>query len=187
MTTSSDIVRLLEALEFSADKHRRGKRKDEDGTPYINHPMRVCMLLADVGGVKDVKLLQAAILHDTIEDTETIPSELEARFGRRVRKWVEEVSDDKSLPKKVRKRNQIESAASLSRKAQMIRVADKIANLEDITDRPPVDWPAKRKREYGDWTERVVDRCRGCNPTLERKYRVTLDKLRAALGGEATS
>lgn len=175
------MVRLLEAIEFSADKHRLGKRKDEDGTPYINHPLRVAMLLAEVGGVGDVELLQAAILHDTIEDTDTTPAELEARFGARVLRWVAEVTDDKSLPKQKRKQMQAAGAASLSREAQMIRVADKIANLQDLIRRPPADWPTERKRDYGEWTARVVEGCRGCSPPLERTFDETLEKLRGTV------
>ena len=51
--------------------------------------------------------LQAAVLHDTVEDTQTTFDELEKLFGEEVRSLVDEVSDDKSLPKQERKRLQV--------------------------------------------------------------------------------
>ena len=94
---------LLAALRFAAEKHRSQRRKDSESTPYINHPIAVAELLARVGKVDNLELLQAAILHDTIEDTETTAQELDERFGERVRRLVEEVTDDKRLPKAERK------------------------------------------------------------------------------------
>src|SRR5262245_63737378 len=103
-----DFAVLLRALHFSADKHRTQRRKDALASPYINHPIEVAHVLAGEGGVTDVTTLVGAILHDTIEDTETTPEELEAAFGPEVRALVEEVTDDKSLPKLERKQLQIE-------------------------------------------------------------------------------
>lgn len=74
-----------------------------DASPYINHPIGVAHLLADIGGITDLDTLVAAILHDTIEDTETTPDELEEQFGRAVREVVKEVTDDKKLDKAARK------------------------------------------------------------------------------------
>lgn len=125
----------------------------------------------------------AAVLHDTVEDTETTPEELEARFGREVRGLVLEITDDKSLPKEDRKRLQIEHAPSRSRKAKLIKQADMIANARDVTLAPPADWSLERRRAYLDWTERVVAGCRGGNPTLERDYDEVLSAGRAALAG----
>ncbi len=177
----SDLALILEALQFSAEKHRRQRRKDVEASPYINHPIQVTNLLAQVGGVEDVVTLVAAVLHDTIEDTETTPEEIEGRFGREVRIVVEEVTDDKSLPKAERKRLQIERAPHASPRAKQIKIADKICNVLDITHRPPATWPAVRRREYLDWTERVVAGCRGANPVLERRYEIVLREARAEL------
>ena len=102
----ADTANLLKAIEFASRKHSTQRRKDEDASPYINHPITVAHLLADTGGVTDLVTLMAAVLHDTIEDTKTTAEELEAQFGRTVRKVVEEVTDDKSLDKAVRKQLQ---------------------------------------------------------------------------------
>src|ERR1700742_4504239 len=88
---------ILAALKFAARKHRRQRRKDSEATPYINHPIAVAELLSRVGAITDLPTLQAAILHDTIEDTETSPEELEENFGEEVRLIVQELTDNKSL------------------------------------------------------------------------------------------
>lgn len=111
---------LLRAVEFSAEKHRDQRRKGVDASPYINHPIEVAAMLANVAGVCDIAILVAAVLHDTIEDTHTSPEELEASFGPEIRLLVQEVTDDKSLPKTERKRLQVAHAPHLSPSAKLI-------------------------------------------------------------------
>jgi (p)ppGpp synthase/HD superfamily hydrolase len=175
------IGSILAAVHFAADKHRDQRRKDAEASPYINHPIEVAELLARVGGIKDIATLQGALLHDTIEDTNTSPEELEAVFGQEVRHIVEEVTDDKRLPKEDRKRLQIEHAPHVSLKAQQIKLADKIANVRSVTEAPPAKWPLARRKEYLDWTEQVVAGLRGANPPLEALYRELLAQGRATL------
>ena len=79
-----DLTHLLVALEFAAHKHRDQRRKDASASPYINHPIALARLLAVEGGVTDVKTLVAAVLHDTIEDTDTRYEGLVEHFGRKV-------------------------------------------------------------------------------------------------------
>ena len=129
----------------------------------------------------DLPTLVAAVLHDTIEDTETTPEELEERFGPEVRALVLEVTDDKRLPKAERKRLQIEHAPLRSAKAKVIKLGDKIANVRDVTSTPPANWSVPRRREYLDWTEQVVRGCRESNPALERYYDEVLRSGRVAL------
>lgn len=172
---------LLAALQFAAERHLSQRRKGAEEAPYINHPIAVARLLAEVGGISDPVLLQAAILHDTVEDTETTLDELEARFGREVRRVVEEVTDDKSLPKLDRKRLQVEHAAQRSNRAKQLKVADKSSNLLDLFRRPPRDWSPTRKQDYLDWAEQVVEGCRGVNPALEARFDEVLEEARASL------
>ena len=179
----ADTAFLLKAIEFASRKHSMQRRKDVDASPYINHPIAVAHLLADAGGVTDLLTLMAAVLHDTIEDTETTPSELEQQFGETVRKVVEEMTDDKTLDKAVRKQLQIEHAPKLSRRAKSIKIADKIANVEDVAGAPPATWDLARRLEYLDWTDKVVAGCRGANPALERHYDEMVKKGRATLAG----
>ena len=181
----NEVAVLLRAVAFSATKHRAQRRKDIDASPYINHPVEVASILANVAGVTDLSTLIAAILHDTIEDTGTKPIEIEDLFGRAVRLLVEEVTDDKTLPKVERKRLQVEHAPSLSVPAKLIKVADKICNIHDVTRNPPEGWSSQRRREYLDWAERVVAGCRGLNDPLERRFDHVLAEGRKVLSREA--
>ncbi len=172
---------LLEAICFAAEKHRYQKRKGEDESPYINHPLAVAQILVSTAGVTDLEVLLAAVLHDTIEDTDTTAGELQKKFGNTVRDLVLEVTDDKSLPKEERKRLQVVHAGRLSSEAKLIRLADKIANVEEMTKHPPKGWPTSRRVEYYDWSAAVVNRIRGVNPALELRYTRSLAKARRAL------
>lgn len=145
---------FLKAVQFAAVKHQTQRRKDDEASPYINHPIEVAHLLAEVGGITDLDSLVAAILHDTIEDANTTPGELEEK---------------------------IEHAHTLSRRAKAIKLAEKIANMQDVIDHPPSHWPLTRKIEYLDWTEKVVAGCRGTNDALERYDDKLLKKGMAAL------
>lgn len=178
----NELARLLEAVGFAAAMHRDQRRKGADGSPYVNHPIEVASELAGVGGIDDVTILMAAVLHDTVEDTGVRPEELEQRFGAVVRRLVEEVSDDKSLPKQERKRLQIEHTASLSRGAKLIKLGDKICNVREISHSPPADWSPARRREYLDWAAAVVAGCRGTNESLERKFDAVLAEGRRRIG-----
>ena len=173
---------LLKTLSFAALKHRDQRRKGNHQAPYINHPIEVATLLATIGGVDDTAVLQAAILHDTIEDTDATPEEIEREFGADVRALVLEMTDDMSLPSPQRKQKQITHAAGLSHRAKLIKIADKIANVGDIARHPPPDWTLVRRRNYYDWTAAVIDRVRGTNAALEASYDEVLRQAREILG-----
>ena len=161
---------LVDALAFAAYKHRLQRRKDPDASPYINHPIGLAHVLCDEAGITNARILAAAVLHDTIEDTETTYEELRERFGKAVAGVVREVSDDKTLAKVERKRLQIEHAEHLSRRARLVKLADKICNVRDVASNPPHDWSLARRREYFDWAKAVVDRIRGTNRKLEAAF-----------------
>jgi len=177
----SSLAFLFRALEFAARKHRDQRRKGEGAAPYINHPIAVAAVLAGTGGVADTVTLVAALLHDTVEDTETTLEELEAEFGFAVRDVVDEVTDDKELAKPERKRLQIEHTPRASRRAKEVKLGDKICNIRDLVQAPPRGWSLERKVEYLDWTEKVVAGCRGANAALEALYARELAQARAAL------
>jgi guanosine-3',5'-bis(diphosphate) 3'-pyrophosphohydrolase len=158
---------LIDAIAFAAHKHRNQRRKNVEASPYINHPIALAHVLAIEAGVHDDAVLVAAILHDTLEDTETSFEELRERFGLPIAETVAEVTDDKSLPKQRRKALQIEHAPHLSKRAKLVKLADKICNLRDVASSPPHDWPLQRRREYFDWAKQVVDGVRGAHPKLE--------------------
>jgi GTP diphosphokinase / guanosine-3',5'-bis(diphosphate) 3'-diphosphatase len=167
---TGEYAPLLKALAFAAHKHRDQRRKDAEASPYINHPIALANVLVNEGGVNDIEVLCAALLHDTLEDTDTSVSELEAAFGGRIARIVEEVTDDQTLAKAERKRMQIEHAPGLSREAKLVKLADKICNVRDVADRPPQNWDLARRREYFDWAKRVVDGLRGTHGRLEAAF-----------------
>ncbi|NXE95784.1 MESH1 pyrophosphohydrolase, partial [Menura novaehollandiae] len=136
----SEVARLLEAADFAARKHKEQRRKDPEGTPFINHP---------------------------IGDTDTTFSEIEECFGVEVRRVVEEVTDDKTLPKMERKRRQVERASGCSHRAKLVKLADKLYNLRDLNRCTPQGWSAQRVQEYFRWAAVVVSGLRGTSAALE--------------------
>ncbi len=165
-----DLALIFRALSFAARKHRDQRRKDPQASPYINHPIALAHVLCNEGGVHDPVVLCAAILHDTLEDTETTRDELAREFGEEIARIVGEVSDDKELPAEERKRRQVEAAAGASEAAKLVKLADKICNLRDIAASPPVGWSLARRQRYFDWAKAVVDRMRGVHPGLEAVF-----------------
>lgn len=159
------------AAAFASMKHRDQRRKDQEASPYINHPLALANLLCnEVDGIDDRTVVIGAILHDTIEDTATTKEEVAGLFGDQVAELVMEVTDDKTLPKAERKRLQIEHAPDMSYKAKLIKLADKICNLRDMANSPPADWPMSRRIEYFDWAKAVVDGLRGTHAGLESLF-----------------
>jgi GTP diphosphokinase / guanosine-3',5'-bis(diphosphate) 3'-diphosphatase len=180
-----DVALLLKVLEFAAARHRNQLRKGQDRSPYINHPIQVASLLANEAGEEDIVLLSAAILHDVIEDTvETneqkveLITQISEIFGSEILDLTLEVTDDNNLDKKERKRLQIVEASLKSERAKKLEIADKILNVRDITNNPPVDWPVDRIIEYFDWSEKVVSGLRGVNGRLEQIFDQTLELAR---------
>ena len=158
---------IIKAISFAAEKHRNQRRKDADASPYINHPIALANVLANEAGITDEPVLIAAILHDTIEDTETSAEELACFFGEEIMTIVFEVTDDQALPKAERKHLQIVHAPTISEKAKLVKLADKICNVRDISVNPPTFWGMERRLAYFDWAKAVIDGLRGSHPQLE--------------------
>jgi guanosine-3',5'-bis(diphosphate) 3'-pyrophosphohydrolase len=167
----SGIGLVIRAARFAADRHRNQRRKDAEASPYINHPIALADVLANEGDITDPSVLCAALLHDTIEDTKTTADELRAAFGDEITSIVLDVTDDKSIKDKARRKElQVEHAPHISPKAKLVKLADKICNLRDIANTPPADWSPKRKAEYFDWAARVIAGVRGTHPKLEAVF-----------------
>jgi guanosine-3',5'-bis(diphosphate) 3'-pyrophosphohydrolase len=165
-----EVSSLFKAIRFASEKHKRQRRKDSEASPYVNHPIAVAEILWRVGHVRDFVTIIAGILHDTIEDTNTKPNELEKEFSKEIRSVVEEVTDNKSLPKAERKQLQIENSRYKSTPAKLIKLADKICNIKDIIESPPSDWSIDRKKDYINWAQEVVNQIRGTNTELEKYF-----------------
>jgi guanosine-3',5'-bis(diphosphate) 3'-pyrophosphohydrolase len=166
----AELATIFRALQFSARKHVVHRRKGGRDVPYINHPIDVATQLVTVGGVTDPETLSAALLHDTVEDTDTTSEELEAEFGPVIAGLVAEVTDDPALSSAQRKTRQEIEAPAKSPRARMIRLADKTCNVRDIGRAPPPSWSYERRMEYYAWATRVVAGLRGANAGLERSF-----------------
>lgn len=163
-------LQVLKAADAAAKWHVHQRRKGPAQEPYINHLLEVAMLVADATGGADTNLVIAALLHDAIEDCE-VPRELIAEtFGEDVASIVEEVTDDKSLPKQTRKDEQIKTAFKKSKRAKLLKLADKTSNLRAVAASPPADWSIQRRQTYVDWSRKVAEGLRGVSERLERRF-----------------
>ena len=165
-----ELELILKALAFAAHKHKDQRRRDVEASPYINHPITLANILCNEAHVKDKEVICAALLHDTVEDTDTTETELGEKFGATICGIVMDVTDDKSLRKLERKQRQIDHAAHISDQAKLVKLADKISNLRDVADCPPPDWSLQRRQAYFDWSRDLVDRLRGVHPQLEAVF-----------------
>ena len=174
--------KIIFAVNFAAQKHQNQRRKNKEATPYVNHPIEVANLLATVGEIDDEIVLIAALLHDTLEDTATTPEEIKNLFGSEVLSIVQELTDDKTLPKQQRKTMQIQLAPHRSSQAKQIKLADKTCNIISIIDTPPHTWDIARRREYLLWARQVVNGLEGCNKKLENYFDRYYQKALKVLG-----
>ncbi len=165
---------VLKAAHFAAERHSAQRRKGAAAEPYINHLLEVAELVSGALAEPDTDLVIAALLHDTVEDVAVTKQELDRTFGSDVANLVMEVTDDKSLPKRERKRLQVLNAPKKSVRAQVIKLADKISNLRAMLASPPADWSVRQRLEYIEWAKEVVDALsapdHGLKAEFERLY-----------------
>lgn len=174
-----DIALVMRAADFAAERHSRQRRKGPDHEPYVNHLLEVAHLLAGSASGQDPRLIAAGLLHDTIEDTATTYDDLVRAFDRDIADIVMEVTDDKLLRKDERKRLQVESITRKSRRAQLVVIADKTANLGSLVRGAPPDWTRGRIVEYGAWAERVVIQVRSVDSFLIQAFDDALEHLKS--------
>jgi (p)ppGpp synthase/HD superfamily hydrolase len=163
-------IAVLRAADAAARWHVHQRRKGAAEEPYINHLLEVASLAAEATQGKNPNVIIAALLHDAIEDQEVPRDFIAKEFGEEIAALVEEVTDDKSLEKRQRKRKQVETANKKSDDAKRIKLADKTSNLRAITFSAPPDWSVKRRLEYIQWAKEVVSGLRGASPSLELQF-----------------
>ncbi len=134
-TLDATYRRLLEAASFAARAHDGQYRKDGE-TPYASHPFRVCLVVRDVFGFDDPRMLITALLHDTIEDTTTDFDDLAHRYGHEIAGWVADLTKDKRLPDDERERVYLERLMQAPWQVQVCKLADIFDNLMDVTHLP---------------------------------------------------
>lgn len=128
--------RFDDAIKFATEKHTQQFRKREN-TPYILHPLEAAAVAAEL--TKDEDVLIAAVLHDTVEDTDTTVEEIQQRFGHRVAELVASETEDKreDLPPEetweIRKKESLEHLRTTNDPAvKILWLADKVSNIRTI-------------------------------------------------------
>jgi len=185
MIPFASISIILRSLDFAATRHKSQFRKGEEKSPYINHPIQVANLLVNEAGETDPVLLSAAVLHDVVEDTvnsveerDLLVEEIRVIFGEEILSLTLEVTDDKTLIKEERKRLQVEQAAHKSVRAKKLKSADKIMNIRDLMNCPPIGWTRNRVIDYLDWCEKVNEGVHGVNEKLDSLFEEALAQAR---------
>jgi (p)ppGpp synthase/HD superfamily hydrolase len=135
MPDSFDYPLLLEAASFAARAHQGHLRKDRQ-TPYVSHVFRVCLVVRDLFGFDDPRMLAAALLHDTIEDTTTDFDDVAERFGPEVARWVGCLTKTKWLPEAERERDYLARLATAPWQVKVCKLADVFDNLLDTRNLP---------------------------------------------------
>lgn len=121
------------ALKFATDAHSGSERKGKN-FPYIIHPMEAATIVATI--TTDPELLAAAVLHDTVEDTDVTIDDIRNEFGERVATLVEHETAQlpKDLPWRTRKHSQADLIASAPRDSKIVAIGDKLSNLRAIAN-----------------------------------------------------
>ena len=177
----NDTVLITRALHFAAERHSNHRRKGQAQEPYVNHLAEVSELVADATEGKDVNLIAAALLHDTIEDTETSSDELVATFNNDIAQLLADVTDDKSLPKQDRKYLQVVNSRAQNMRVKLLKLADKTSNLRSLANSPPENWNTEQKQAYIDWAIKVAAGLKGVNPWLEGRFDEALRRAQQTL------
>ncbi|WP_321529017.1 HD domain-containing protein [Sedimenticola selenatireducens] len=159
----SDVFR---ALSFAAEAHKDQRRKGAGGSPYVNHLIECAALMTGVAKIDNTLVIQAAILHDILEDTSVTEDQLLALFGEKVVEYVKAVTDDKRLNLAERRAAQITHLKSASNAVKLIKLADHCSNIASI----PADWSKERIESYISWSRNVVSLCFAASPELAEEY-----------------
>eukprot|EP00435_Cladocopium_sp_Y103_P014930 s1335_g3.t1 len=160
---------LFRTIHFAAMKHKHQTRKNPQQTPYINHPLAVARILAE-SGVRDLATLQAALLHDTLEDTDATRAELDAIFGAKVGDLVHQLTDEEGLRPLHQKFRQLRRVKSLPLQCKLVRIADKIHNVWDLMRHSIPGWSQGKTERYVAWACEMVEALRGTHAALEQRF-----------------
>lgn len=134
--TSIRAEAVAKAIDFAEKKHA-GQIRRYVGEPYVEHVKRVATTVATVGGTTEA--IVAALLHDTIEDTDTTRAEIEALFGPLVADYVVDLTDVRPQGMS-RARHKELRAIELSRRGSVvhtIKLADFLDNAVSIVEHDP--------------------------------------------------
>lgn len=163
-----EVESILEAIRFSASKHRDQQRQNRTCEPLVNHFLRVAKILTD-HGVNDTSVLQAGILLGVVTYADTPLSDVREKFGLKVAGILEELSEDDKVPGHIRPQKMLARANRLSREARLVLLAHKLDVLKDILEATPSGWDSLRVENYSKWAEQVVVSMDGTHAGLEKE------------------
>lgn len=166
--SAQDMAAVARAAHHAAVLHSSQVRMSVKRVPYVNHLAEVAMLVAEHGG--DAAAIQAAYLHDSVEDTQATLADIEALFGPEVAGLVAELTDDKSMPRLEQKRTQVASMPGKSWRARLIKIADQTSNCTSVAIDPAPKWSNEHCIDYALKCKAVVDAGRGTSPSLEARF-----------------
>lgn len=160
--------KLQDAMTFMVEKHRGTDRDGENAVPYSCHPVEVMLFLRFEVGATDEDHLCAALLHDTVEDTDATLKEIEAKFGPRVRDLVSEVTRDEPTAEQtagmdpdeiweLRSKMLLEEIAGMSLQAKQIKLCDRLSNIRE-SNRTRSGKKLKRYAKQTKWILEAIDR-----------------------------
>jgi len=136
----SELQLVAKALEFCVDAHRGQFRDGEAAVPYACHPVEVMLTLRHFGGVTDETILTAALLHDTVEDTETTLDDIRREFGDGVAALVDAVTRvEPERPEGMSKEDfwllrtglLLEEIERMPHGARLIKLSDRLSNISE--------------------------------------------------------
>ena len=188
------VERVVEAYQLGARAHAGQARKS--GEPYITHPIAVAGILAELG--LDAETIIAAILHDTLEDTEVLPEDLVAAFGDSVAELVDGVTKLDKMRFSSRQEADAESfrkmllAMARDLRVILIKLADRLHNMRTLGAK---DAPSRRRiaREtleiYAPIAQRLgMNKFKaelqelGFKGLYPDRHRIISERIRAAIG-----
>ncbi len=174
--TLNEVEEILQAMQFSAEKHRFQTRKNDRKTPYVSHCFEVAYKVMSVGEVRDLTSILASLLHDTLKDTQTTVEEIEKKFGIQVAKVVDELTGDRKISLQEKKRQETINASNRSKPAAIVQLADTLCNTLELLNHPPKGWSRKYIDQYFQWAQTVVDRLPSVNSKLKEAVLLTLNQ-----------
>jgi len=157
---------------FYAEEHYDGLRRKTHDLPYVVHPLRAVAILRSVGYSEfdDENLMIAALFHDLIEDTSLTYEDIKAEFNEEIARLVLELSHPEGMDKE----DWLKSLKNVSKKARIIKMADRIDNLLDMGNDV---WSKKKQKSYTEQSKLILESCGDANPELARKLQEIINKL----------
>ena len=180
---STEVQTLYQdALKFATYRHME-KRQKVKGTklPYVVHLCNVAMEIFTAAlhtkGFNLIYAIQTALLHDTIEDTQTTFDEIKENFGKDIAIALLALSKDENLPKDKQIPDSLARIKKLMREVWAIKLADRITNLQP----PPADWSRSKNIKYREESQIILDELKDGNKYLAKRLEEKISERRNQL------